>query len=577
MTFAHALANNARHTYTENGARAMNSTSSKLLDFFASAGALRNADKTRVERLFADALSEDKLLATKALFYTRDVRGGLGERKTFRTLLEYAAKHHPEIVENNIDLIGEYGRYDDLYTLVGTPLESNMWDYVKGQLESDVAAMKDGEPCSLLAKWLKTADASSPNTRKMGIATAKNLGMSVYDYKRCVRALRKHIDVTEVKMSTRQWDSIDYEKVPSRSMLQHKEAFKRHDAERYQNFIDDVAKGNAHIKASTLYPYDIVEKYGVSTWMPLPDTEDATLEAQWKALPDYVGKDVNALVIADTSGSMSGRPMNSAVGLAIYFAQRNTGAYHNLWMSFSEKSEICELKGETLLQNLKSINMDNWGWNTNLEGAFEHVLDIAIENNVSPDEMVKSLIVISDMEIDACNRDSWSFYDAMAEEYAQYGYDIPNVVFWNVDSRQDTFHADANRKGVQLCSGQSSATFAHVINSMSMTPIDMMLSILESERYDAISINKQSQPQKVRDVTKTVDEMVPITKSKTSSLKEKRDDLAREYAQSHDPYDVDDIMKRLEQIGAKINDLNEEVQTCFDSFNNAKSHDEYEF
>ena len=494
MNFAEALGNDARHTYTENGATAINSTGSGLLDFFGSAGSLRTADNARMERLFAEALKDNKLLAAKSLFYVRDVREGLGERKTFRVLLRYAAMNHPEMVKPNIALIGEYGRFDDLYELVGTPLESDMWAYVKQQIAADTEAMKANKPCSLLAKWLKTADASSNRTRKMGILTAQNIGMSVYDYKRCVRALRKYIDITEAKMSTQNWDKIDYSTVPSRAMMNYRKAFQKHDGDRYDEFINKAVKGEAKINAATLFPYDLIEKY-LSTGSRYgwgfnfkSIKYNAAIEAQWNALPDYVGTEANALVIADTSGSMSGRPICSAVGLAVYFAQRNKGAFHNLWMSFSHDSKVQTLRGETLAQQLSSIDTEHWDSNTNLERAFEHILQIARDNHVKPEEMVKSIIVISDMEIDYCTGSSWLFYDEMRERFLKAGYEIPNIVFWNVNSRHDIFHADKNRKGVQLCSGQSPATFRQLMKSVGMTPMEMMMSVLNSERYAPIQI-----------------------------------------------------------------------------------------
>ena len=489
MNFAQAINNESRKTYTENGATAYNSTGSALLDFFGSAGALRVADEERIKCLFADAIKEDPLLAAKALFYTRDVRGGLGERRTFRILLKYAAEHHPEIIASNLWAIGEYGRYDDLYELVGTSLESDMWAYVKNQLVADENAMQNNEPCSLLAKWLKTADASSEKTRKMGIMTAQKLGMSVYEYKRRIRKLRKYTDVTEVKMSGQKWNQINYSAVPSKAMMNYGRAFARHDAERYQEFISKAAKGEVKINASTLYPYDLIEKY-IGDWYSDNLPYDAAIEAQWNALPDFVGQEANAIVIADTSGSMWGRPLCSALGLTIYFAQRNKGAFHNLWMSFSGDSKVQILKGETLAQQLASIDMDHWGGNTNLELAFMNILKIARDNHVPPEEMVKSLIVISDMEIDQCTSSSWSFYDEMRDRFARYGYEIPNVVFWNVESRHDIFHADKNRKGVQLCSGQSPSMFRQLMKSIGMTPMEMMLSVLNSERYALIQIDR---------------------------------------------------------------------------------------
>ena len=491
MNFANAIRNESAKTHTENGATAISTTGSPLLDLFGSAGSLRTADDTRIERLFVDACKENPLLATKAMFYIRDVRGGLGERRTFRVMLRYAAKNHPECVRENISLIPFYGRYDDLYALLDTPLEKVMWHYIRDWLDNDRDNMMRNKPCSLLAKWLKTADASSPKTRKLGIRTAAGLGMSVYDYKRLVRQLRKYIDVTEVKMSGSKWSDIRYESVPSRAMLNYRKAFARHDGDRYQGYINAAMNGEAKIHSDTLFPYDIIEKYWAQSHIHYGPmfTCDPVLEAQWKALPNYVDGDANAMVIADTSGSMYGRPLYSAVGLAIYFAQRNRGAYHNLWMSFSGDSRVNSLKGENLAQILSSIDYGHWGNNTNMERAFTNILRIAKENHVPPEEMVKSIIVISDMEFDICGGKNWLFYDEMRDRFTAAGYEIPNVVFWNVNSRHDIFHADKNRKGVQLCSGQSASTFKTLMKSVGMTPMEMMLYVLNSERYSAVTIS----------------------------------------------------------------------------------------
>lgn len=483
MNFAEALKNESKVTYTENGQKALNTTSNSCLDLFGSIGSLRSRDDSDVEKLFAEAYKEDKLLATKILFYARDIREGCGERKIFRALLKYLANYHPEAIRPNLDLVGVYGRYDDLYSLIDTPLEEEMWAAMKKQFEEDVENLKNGNAVSLLAKWIKTPDASSKKTRALGIQTALKLGYTVYKFKRLLRQLRQHIDIVERHMSAGEWDQIKYSEVPSRAMTIYRNAFAKHDKERYSEFINKALTGEEKINSSTLYPYDIVEKI-------LYKGEDSkTLEAQWRQLPNYVEEGTNAIVMADVSGSMYGRPMATSIGLAIYFAERNVGAYHNLFMTFSAHPDICTVKGETLQQKIRFLNNADWGMNTNLEAGFREVLDIAIDNHVAPEEMVKSIIVVSDMEIDrATYGDSWLFYDKMKQMYADHDYEIPNIVFWNVDSRHDVFHADAERKGVQLCSGQSITTFKQLMGCIGMTPVEMMLKVINSERYEAITV-----------------------------------------------------------------------------------------
>ena len=488
MNFADAAKQKASFTRTENGAVALNTSGCALLDLFGTVGSLRGADENRTTRLFSDAYAEDKLFATKILFYARDIRGGLGERQTFRTIIKYLATYHKEALLPNLDLIGVYGRYDDLYVLIGTPVEDEMWAAMKKQFEEDLQNLETGKAISLLAKWIKTADASSKETRKLGILTAHKLGYSVYDFKRIVRRMRKHIGVIEGLMSTGRWDEIQYSAVPSRAMMLYRNSFKKHDADRYNDFINKAVNGEAKINSATLYPYDLIERIMNMSGWNYNIKNDNTVEAQWRQLPNYVEEGTNALVIADTSGSMLGRPMATSLGLAVYFAERNKGAYHNMWMSFSTNPHIHMLKGETLAQKLRSINMDDWAGSTDLKKAFDLVLDIALKNNVPNEEMPKSLIVISDMEIDFCGNKEWTFYDKMFEKYRKNGYDLPNIIFWNVDSRHDVFHADKSRKGVQLCSGQSTTVFKQVMDCVGMTPIEAMQKTINSERYAAITV-----------------------------------------------------------------------------------------
>lgn len=484
MNFSEVMREESKWTKTEHGADVKNTTDSALLDMFATIGSMRTRTESEIIQKFELAFQEDPLGAMRCLFYCRDIREGQGERRVFRVLLPYIAEKHRNELDKNLRLVPEFGRFDDFYSLIGTPLEDRMWECVNGQLSLDIIAMQDNEPCSLLTKWLKKADASSPNTRKLGIYTARKLGMSVYDYKRLCNKLRKHIDVVEQRMSAREWDSINYPAVPSRAMMNYRKAFARHDEERFNEYLNKVQSGEQKINSATLYPYDIVEKilYG--------NEDSKVLEAQWSNLPNYVDEDVNAVVMADVSGSMSGRPMATSIGLAMYFAERNKGAYHNLFMTFSGTPQFVELKGNTITEKIRFISRANWQMNTDLEAALLKILDVAIENHCSQEEMPKSLIIISDMEIDCCTRQNHreNFYDYVSRVYEEHGYKIPNVVFWNVNSRHDVFLADKDRKGVQLVSGQSASTFKNLIGCVDKTPIEMMYSVLNSERYQAIQI-----------------------------------------------------------------------------------------
>ncbi len=484
MSFADKMRKEGTFTRTENGAVALNTTGDACLDLFGTIGSLREADENRIHTLFAEAYKENALFATKIVFYARDIREGLGERKTFRTLLKYMAEVHPNALRPNLDLIGVFGRYDDLYSLIGTPLEADMWAAMKKQFEEDLKNLHQENAISLLAKWIKTADASSKETRRLGILTAQKLGYPVYNFKRIVRSMRKQIGIVEGLMSANRWSEIKYSNVPSRAMMIYRNAFMKHDEERFNQFVNKAVDGEEKINSSTLFPYDIVEK------ILYKQENSKVLEAQWSQLPNYVEEGTNAIVMADVSGSMYGRPMATSIGLAIYFAERNKGDYHNLFMTFSARPQIVNLKGETLEQKIVNTSQAEWGMNTDLKAAFDKVLDIAIENHTPKDEMPASIIVISDMEIDYCGNRDWTFYDKMAHKFKKYGYQIPNIIFWNVNSRHDVFHADKDRKGVQLCSGQSVTVFKQLMSCIGYTPVEMMNRVINSERYESITIEE---------------------------------------------------------------------------------------
>lgn len=499
--FASVAKTEATYTVTENGAAAYNTTQNACLDFYSVAGALREADDARITRLFQAAYDEDPLTAVKTVFYARDVRGGLGERRTFRIIIRYMAEHMPEDLRPNLKYIGDYGRWDDVYALAGTPVEDDAWKIVKNQLNADVKAMTENKPASLLAKWLKTADASSRKTRKAGIYTANKLGMSVYDYKRMVKTLREYLRVVERDMSADNWSGINYESVPSRAMMMHTKAFNRHDGTRFNSYLENVVSGKESIKASTLYPYDIVEKFifdgsnnPYTFYMNHEVNVDPKLEAvlneQWKALPNYVENGRNVLVIADVSASMYGRPLATSIGLAVYFAERNTGPFHNLAMEFSDDSKYIVLKGNTLREKIGNLSAENWGQSTNLEGALRHVLNTAVENHLSQEDLPEALVVVSDMEINSCT--NGFLYNTLKQEYADAGYTLPTIVFWNVNSRHDTYHINKDYTGVQLVSGQSASAFKTVLNCISMTPVEAMMTVINSERYAPITVSSRS-------------------------------------------------------------------------------------
>lgn len=486
MDFSRLLRRKARFTTTLNGTPALKSTGNALLNMFSTLAASRSRPEQQIIDMFESAWQTDPLGTLRCMFHVRDVRGGQGERNIFRILLHHAAIRHTQALRPSLHLIPEYGRWDDMYFLIGTPLEEEMWAILRAQLAMDVEQMEAGQPVSLLAKWLKKANARSETTRALGVYTAKKLGMTVYDYKRVCARLRRHMGVVEVTMSAREWDRIAYEATPSRAMMLYRKAFALHDPQRYSAYLAAVAAGQRTIHASTLYPYDIVEKY-------LYQSGDPALEAQWNALPSYIDGTDNILVMADVSGSMYGRPMASSIGLAMYFAQRCRGPYHNLFLTFSEQPAIIELQGDTLEERIAFLQKAPWGMNTDFMAAMQLILNIAVQNRVPQEELPRALVVITDMEFDDASRPGQTkktFAQLCRRMFAAQGYTAPTLVFWNVNSLQDVFHADAGEQGVVLVSGQSASTFRNLLRFLRgespLTPLDFMYEVLGSERYSAI-------------------------------------------------------------------------------------------
>ena len=470
------------YTLTENGALALDTTSDALLDFFAVAGALRYRDTEEIIDMFGKAMATDNLLATKMAFYTRDVRGGLGERRTGRLMLAYLAINYRKIFLKNLEYIPEYGRWDDLVFLLEAAPEQ-ITAMIKKQLEKDIADKKENRPVSLLAKWLPSVNASSKETIRKGKYLADKLGMSERQYRKTLAELRDYLNVVEVNLSAKTYEEIVYSEVPSKAMNKYYLAFMRNDEKNFTEYIEKVEKGEQKINASVLYPYDIVEKY-----MYTSRKYDEVLELQWKAMPNFVEGENKALIMADVSGSMEGRPMATSVGLAIYFASRNKGTFANSFMTFSAKPELVTIKGNTLFEQINSVKSANWSMNTDLEAAFDLILFTAEKYHTPKEEMPESIIIITDMEIDNCVSCNWLFYDVMKERFERLGYRIPNIVFWNVNSRKNTYHASFDRKGVQLASGQTTAVFESLLKGENLTPYEYMIMVLNDERYARITV-----------------------------------------------------------------------------------------
>ena len=490
-SFAKAAKEMATYTRTENGAFAYNTTDSAMMDLYSTLGALRTRNSSEIINKFSAAFDENPVLATKALFYCGDCREGLGERRTFRICLKWLAENHPDILVRNIDNIHYYNRWDSIFELMDTPLENIMWHTLEKTFVDDLYNYSHNKPISLLAKWMPSINTSSNDTKILARKCINALGISNdKKYRKMLAALRKYLEVPEHIMSARDWDKIDYEKVPSYAMKKYRNAFKNHDRVRFDNYLKLVSSGEKKINSSVLYPYDIVGSYLDGTVSSLERVnEDEVLELQWKNLPNYIEGNNNVLVMCDCSGSMfwgKNPPINTSIGLGIYFAERNNGPFKNLIMTFSSNPRYVDISNDSsLLNKIKRVVKGDVGLSTNLKAGFDLILKTAVENHLSKEDMPKALVVISDMEIDRYYFEL-DFVNTVRRDFEKYGYEMPKLILWNVESRNDTFLTKSN--DVILVGGHSTSIFKTFLDRLTYSAYEIMVNTLMSDRYERVVV-----------------------------------------------------------------------------------------
>ena len=483
------LKEEANRTCTENAAATHATTESDCLDLFATVGALRGAKSAEITLRFMRAFAEDPDLAMKLAFYARDVRGGLGERRTFRVILRWLAKHAPASARKNIPYIPDYGRFDDLLSLLDTPCEADALACIKAQLEADLRALDEPEGAvSLLGKWLPSVNVSSRQTAAAAKRVARALGMNDAQYRRTLSRLRARINILENHLRERDY-SFDYSKQPSRAMYKYRRAFLRNDESRYQTFLGRVASGEATLHTGALTPYDIIASFFIGD-APLSEAERRAADVTWNAQEDFT-RGENALVVIDGSGSMYGSatrplPASVALSLGIYFAGRNRGAFRGHFITFSENPQLVKIKGADIYEKVQYCMSFNEVANTNLQRVFELILNAAVKNAVPQAEMPSTLYIVSDMEFDYCTEDaSLTNFEYAKNLFAEHRYTLPRVVFWNVDSRTRQQPVRKNEQGVSLVSGCTPRLFSMVVSG-DATPWAYMMEVLGGERYAPI-------------------------------------------------------------------------------------------
>jgi hypothetical protein len=465
-----------KNSLTENG-MVTNSTSLNLcVDLFFKIGAMRGQDKNRIINSFTKAFGENPLHAMKLLFWVRDIRGGAGERQIFRDIISYLAKNHTETLGKNLHLISEFGRWDDMLVLFGTPLEGQSLKLITEALNAKN---------SLAFKWMPRPNVANGETKKQAHILRKHLGLSPKEYR---KMLVENSNTVEQLMCSKNWSKIEYSKLPSKAMSDLMKAFYKNDLTRFQEYLASVEKGEVKINSGAVYPYDIVKN------MKTGNTKGADI--QWNALPNYMeGNNERLLPMVDVSESMdtpAGQNanvtcMDVAISLGLYISERNEGPFKDAFITFTSNPTLQYLKG-SLSERFRQIQ-GPVGYDTNVEKAFRMLLTKAVESNVAPEEMPTMILILSDMEFNCGSVRGWTAQEMVETLYTQAGYTMPKIVYWNIQSRGDNNKpVQFDKNGTCLVSGFSPALLTNLLGGKDMTPYSMMMSIIDSERYSVITI-----------------------------------------------------------------------------------------
>ena len=496
---------------TENGATGYSTSGQNLVDLnFVVPSRHKNVSPVELEK-FVQALNEDTVLAVKWLFYLRDVREGLGERDSFIKLFKTLWLADPVSAGKVVKLIPEYGRWKDVIDILAeVPDDNNLTEtiylLIENQLREDCVNLTEDKSVSLLAKWLPSINASG-KSRKIAKRICNKLGLTFESYRKVLSSLRKYLDVTEVKTCGSKWNEIDYNKVSSNANARYLKSFMKHDSERRQKYLDalssPVASG-AVMHASNLYPHEVYAKYSEAyrRHYGVKVNEDQGVEALWANLKniDTVG---NTMVVVDGSDSMVTNIRGSKImaidvarSLGVFFSERCIGEFKDKVIEFSARPRYIDLTDcKSLADKYNTLNRYDDCSNTNLEKVFDLLLKTAIDCNLPQSELPQRILIVSDMEFDDATMiygdhnfimtQYQTLFESIKKKWSYYGYTMPNIVFWNVNSRTNTIPVTANECGVTLVSGYSVNNVKMVLSG-DVNPWTALKSVLESDRYNAI-------------------------------------------------------------------------------------------
>lgn len=468
---------------TENAMPTHSTSGSYLVDLFFKMGGTRNVSPDNLIPWLIRSLNEDTLLTMKAIFYNRNIRGGQGERRSFRIFWRYICQNYPEYARSNIENVPHYGRWDDLLAGLQTPAEKYILEFI-------LFSLKNGD--KLCAKWMPRE--STPTSKKKYGEIAKylmkNWGLTPKQYR---KLLSGHTEVVENLMCENEWGKIDYNKVPSIAIFKYRKAFGKHDNERYLEWIESLKKkdSTAKVHADAIFPHTIFQPIlrAVTGWQRkrIDKSELDFLQAQWDSLPNYIPDGESFIPVCDVSGSMNGLPMEVCVSLGVYLSERNKSIFKDGFITFSNRPQLQILNGSNLYEKAIELVQAKWDMNTNLERVFNLILNKAVQAGLSQKDMPRNILILSDMQFDRCVQGgNQTAMEMIRNKYKEANYEVPNVVFWNLRTSIGV-PVKFNEAGTALVSGFSPSLMKNLLNG-ELNPLKIVMRTLNDKIYDRVKI-----------------------------------------------------------------------------------------
>ena len=445
------------------GSKYYNTSYNYNLDLFCSVSRYDNEDKIITN--FNNALSENETLALANLLYILDIRNGKGERRIFKIIFKYLCKNKPLYAIKILPFISELGRYDYILEGINTNIHNEVISLIKNQLLIDI----NSDNPSLLAKWLPSHRTHNSNN-KIAKIIMKELNMNEKEYRKTLSKIRTVINIVEKNLTEKKYKNIDFNKVPSKAMLKYNNVFLKNMKDEFEKYKEEVKKGNSKINTEGLFAYEIIKKV-------LSNSDDSLCDIMWNKQKDVLnGCNSNVLVMADTSGSMTcfnSIPFYTSIGLALYTAERNNGFFKNHFLTFSSEPQLYEVKGNTLKE--KVLNIKPYVDNTDIDKAFELILNTAIENNLEQKELPSHLLIISDMEFDrgVYSKEGTNF-KGWKKSFLENGYNLPNIIFWNVAGSTKGLPVTVFDNDVSMISGFSTNILNNLLTLENYSPLELM-------------------------------------------------------------------------------------------------------